>query len=71
MKAFKKMPESGFLMNIQQTSNYHQTSDLKTSTMKDTKKSEKFSQLQLAHASYPSAFTKGETSKSPMNSTTQ
>jgi hypothetical protein len=71
MRVFKKMPGSGFLIKTQQTLNFHQTSDLKTLIMKDTKKPGKFSQLQSAHAFYLSAFIREETFMSLMNFTTR
>jgi hypothetical protein len=70
-KALRKMPEFGFLMKTQQILNFHQTLDLKTSIMKNSKNPEKFSQLQLVHASFLSAFIKEETSKSPTSFITQ
>ena len=71
MKAFKKMLEFGFFMKILQNLNTHWTSDSKTSTMKYTNHPGKFSQLQSAHASFPLAFIKEETSKLLMNSIIQ
>ena len=63
MIVFSKKLEFGSSMKIQHFWKIRWTSDLKTSTMKDTKSPEKSFQLQSAHASFLSAFIREEISR--------
>nr|BAD22338.1 aminotransferase-like protein [Oryza sativa Japonica Group] len=65
IRGSKRMLEFGFSMEAQHFWKIHGTSDSKTSTMTYIKSREKSSYLQSPHASFQSAFIKGETSEFP------